>query len=275
MKSKWFGSPRGGGRGSAPPRKPRRLQTRHHSSETARSQRVDAGVAYADAGIPSDAPRRPRRDAAREPDGGIPSEFEDETSTSPVAFLPPGGQIALRLDLDRVRQSPARPDVERLLHALPDWQAILGTCGSPALDLSRVFIHTPNLRPRRSCRRSAHAISRRSAAIRTQWLRPRAVRWTGIGRYGVETTDGQPEHATAICPLVRTLCDRPQPRLAAGARLAPHSTQRRGPPMPPRCSRCPMARALRRIEGDAAMAPSPCDLPTTSGERGEVDDQST
>ena len=42
---------------------------------------MDAGVAYADAGVPSDAPRRRRRDAAVAPDGGIPSEFGEATST--------------------------------------------------------------------------------------------------------------------------------------------------------------------------------------------------
>ena len=159
---------------------------------------MDAGVAYADAGVPSDAPRRPRRDAAREPDGGIPSEFEDENSTSPVAFLPPGGQIALRLDLDRVRQSPVRPDVERLLGALPDWQAILGTSGiDPLRDLSRVLIATPNLR------RDTLVIAGRLTpevgdprAILTQVVEASGGDATWETVYGVETTNWPNPDAT-------------------------------------------------------------------------------
>jgi hypothetical protein len=112
---------------------------------------MDAGVApsdgsIGDGGVPSDAPRRRRRDAALDPDAGPLLASGEGDSSSPVAFLPAGGQIALRLDLDHVRASPVRADVERLLAAIPDWQALLGASGvEPVRDLSRVLVATPNL----------------------------------------------------------------------------------------------------------------------------------
>jgi hypothetical protein len=112
---------------------------------------MDAGVpasdgSIADGGAPTDAPRRRRRDAALDPDAAFPPEHGQGTAAPPVAFLPAGGQIALRIDLDHVRASPVRADVERLLAAIPDWQALLGASGvEPVRDLSRVLVATPNL----------------------------------------------------------------------------------------------------------------------------------
>ncbi|MBN8609234.1 MAG: hypothetical protein J0L92_01520 [Deltaproteobacteria bacterium] len=113
---------------------------------------MDAGVppsdgSIGDGGVPSDAPRRRRRDAAMDPDAGeLLASGAGDGARPPVAFLPAGGQIALRLDLDRVRSSPVRSDVERLLGAIPDWQALLGSSGvDPVRDLSRVLVATPNL----------------------------------------------------------------------------------------------------------------------------------
>ncbi len=112
---------------------------------------MDAGVPFrdgsiGDAGVPSDAPRRRRRDAALEPDAAELLASGEGDGRPPVAFLPAGGQIALRLDLDRVRSSPVRGEVELLLGAIPDWQALLGSSGvDPVRDLSRVLVATPNL----------------------------------------------------------------------------------------------------------------------------------
>lgn len=113
---------------------------------------LDGGVPYdasiADAGPPPDAARRRRRpDASIDPDAGpLVAEAAEDGEARPVAFLPAGGQIALRLDLDRVRASPVRTDVERLLAEVPDWQALLGASGvDPVRDLSRVLVATPNL----------------------------------------------------------------------------------------------------------------------------------
>lgn len=125
---------------------------------------MDAGVPYdasiAEAGIPHDAPRRRRRDAAIDPDAGpLIASGEGDAERPPVAFLPAGGQIALRIDLDRVRSSPVRTDVEGLLASIPDWQAILGDSGvEPIRDLSRVLVATPDLQ------RSSLVIAGRLAA---------------------------------------------------------------------------------------------------------------
>lgn len=122
---------------------------------TTDAARGDGGTP-SDAGVPGDAPRRRRRrDAGIDAgvDGGeaLVAEGEGEGEGGEgegraVAFLPAGGQIALRVDLDRVRASPVREDVEGLLAALPDWQILLGATGTlePVRDFSRVLIATPD-----------------------------------------------------------------------------------------------------------------------------------
>lgn len=100
------------------------------------------GPGARDAGVPRDAgPRRPRRDA------GVDAAAERGIGEgAPVAFLPAGAQIALRIDMDRVRTSPIGEDVASMLRAVPDWQALLGGSDvDPVRDLSRVLIATPNL----------------------------------------------------------------------------------------------------------------------------------
>lgn len=94
----------------------------------------------------ADAGPRRRRDA------GVPAREEPARNDlgtrngSPVAFLPEGAQLALRIDLDLVRASPLGEDIAGLLHAIPDWQALLGDSGvDPVRDLSRVLIATPNM----------------------------------------------------------------------------------------------------------------------------------
>lgn len=102
---------------------------------------ADAGVA-ADAGNGDAGRRRPRRDAGV--DGGVPGPGPSEGS--PVAFLPAGAQLALRIDMDRVRGSPVGEDVASMLRVVPDWRALLGESGvDPVRDLSRVLIATPDL----------------------------------------------------------------------------------------------------------------------------------
>jgi hypothetical protein len=104
--------------------------------------RRDAGLSR-DGGLPIDAARRRR-------DGGIGDSGVDGGSGfgsgPPVAFLPAGAQIALRIDMDRIRRSPLGDDVRGLLRVVPDWQALLGGSGiDPVRDLSRVLVATPNL----------------------------------------------------------------------------------------------------------------------------------
>jgi hypothetical protein len=60
--------------------------------------------------------------------------------------LPPGAQLALRMDMTRIRASPLAPNIRRLLGNVPDWQAVLGGSGlEPVDDLARVLIASPNL----------------------------------------------------------------------------------------------------------------------------------
>ena len=64
----------------------------------------------------------------------------------PGARLPPGAQIALRIDMTRIRQSPVVGDVRALLAAVPDWKALLDGSGiDPVTQLDRLLIATPNL----------------------------------------------------------------------------------------------------------------------------------
>ena len=62
-------------------------------------------------------------------------------------FSPAGAQLALRLDLDRMRDSPLADDAAGLLAALPDVRQLLdGSDVAPMRDLSRLFLASPDLR---------------------------------------------------------------------------------------------------------------------------------
>lgn len=94
-----------------------------------------------DAGPPADAQRR-RRDA--QPDAG--PMIAGLGTGPPLAFLPAGAQLALRIDMDRIRSSPLGQDVRELLAVMPDWQGLLaGSELDPVRDVSRLLIATPNL----------------------------------------------------------------------------------------------------------------------------------
>jgi len=136
---------------------------------------VDAGVAALDAGalagmdggVPdasaSDAEAL-GRDGLDGLDAGVPLEVADagqdaaadagpNVSRLPVASatvrgparIPAGAQLALRLDMGRLRQSAVANEVRALIAAVPDWQELLGGSGiDPLTDLERVLIATPN-----------------------------------------------------------------------------------------------------------------------------------
>jgi uncharacterized protein YjiS (DUF1127 family) len=62
-------------------------------------------------------------------------------------FAPKGSQLALRLDLDRIRNHPLADDAGALLSAIPDVRALLDGSGvDPLRDLSRLFLASPDLR---------------------------------------------------------------------------------------------------------------------------------
>lgn len=108
----------------------------------------DASVPLADAAAPDaqtadDAgPRRERH--AR--DAGTAPHIALRDAGVGAARMPPGAQIAVRVDMARVRESPIADDVRALLAAIPDWRALLDGSGiDPVTQLDRLLIATPNL----------------------------------------------------------------------------------------------------------------------------------
>lgn len=92
-------------------------------------RRADAGVPQADAAVAA-------------PDAGV------GFGTSSVGTrLPPGAQIALRVDMSRIRSSPIADDMRAFVAAIPDWKALLDGSGiSPIDQLDRLLIATPDLK---------------------------------------------------------------------------------------------------------------------------------
>jgi hypothetical protein len=98
-----------------------------------------------------------------------------------AAYAPPGAQLALRLDLVRMRQSPLAPDIRALLAAVPDWQALLDGSGiEPLDDLERLLIASPNLQRAQLVMSGRYVgeVSRvREAVARMAAARGETVRW--------------------------------------------------------------------------------------------------
>jgi hypothetical protein len=81
-------------------------------------------------------------------DGGVADggELLADPNAPPGSRLPPGAQIAVRVDMARIRTSPIAADIRGLLAAIPDWQALLDGSGIDPVDqLDRLLIATPNL----------------------------------------------------------------------------------------------------------------------------------
>lgn len=103
------------------------------------AQAADGGVddgGLADAGVP----RARLRDA-----GALQASVSSDAGVT-AARVPPGAQIALRVDMTRIRKSPIAADVRALLGAIPDWKALLDGSGiDPIEQVDRLLIATPNL----------------------------------------------------------------------------------------------------------------------------------
>ena len=103
--------------------------------------------------------------------------------------IPPGAQLALRIDMKRIRESPLGPDVTRFLQGVPDWQLLLAGSGiDPVADLDRLLIATPNLERSRLVLAGRHRRDGRFARQSVKRLarsRGRPVRWRT--RFGFET----------------------------------------------------------------------------------------
>jgi hypothetical protein len=107
----------------------------------------DAGVdAGTDAGMPDAATPKPEAPPAPEPVASADAGTRDQAKPALAAFAPEGAQIALRLHLGALRESPLAEDVRGLLEAIPDWRLIVDGSGlDPLRDLERLFLATPNL----------------------------------------------------------------------------------------------------------------------------------
>jgi len=117
------------------------------------------------------------------------AEAVSAPATEGPSRLPPGAQLALRIDMKRVRESPLGPDVTRFLQGVPDWQLILEGSGiDPVEDLDRLLVATPNLQRSKLVLAGKHrrdATFARSSVNRLARSRGKGVRWKS--RFGVPT----------------------------------------------------------------------------------------
>jgi hypothetical protein len=148
---------------------------------------VDAGVPEPE---PEPEPARPPQDEGSPSDERGPGEeVVAPAATEGPSRLPPGAQLALRIDMRRVRESPLGPDVTQFLKAVPDWQLILQGSGiDPVSDLDRLLVATPNLQRSKLVLAGKHRRDEGFARVSVAKLarsRGKSVRWQR--RYGVPT----------------------------------------------------------------------------------------
>jgi hypothetical protein len=124
------------------------------SDEVALAPAVEGASKPAEAEKPADAagdaegekpkPPKPKPPASAEPATAKPEN--PALGQDKQTKLPAGTQIAVRVDMTRIRNSPLSEDVRALLTAIPDWQALLAGSGiDPVEQLDRFMIATPNL----------------------------------------------------------------------------------------------------------------------------------
>jgi hypothetical protein len=152
----------------------------------------EARAAAPDAGPP----RRPDAGPRRRPrDAGVPDAGPPALAAAPgpvgATILPPGQQIALRLDVATIHASAVGGEVARLLAVLPDWVSLLDGSGiDPLVDLDRILITTPNLQRSRiiaAGRATGGAAAIRAAAETLAASRGLEARWRE--EEGVELAD--------------------------------------------------------------------------------------
>jgi hypothetical protein len=166
----------------------------HHRDEPT----MDAGtVADLDADAGTDADAGVDADAGTGADAGVDADADAGTDLVPIAAptltgpsrIPPGAQLALRVDMKRVRESPLAGDVTSFLSGVPDWQLLLDGSGiDPVADLDRLLVATPNLQRSKLALAGRNRHGERFARESVQRLarsRGQSVRWRQ--RYGVPT----------------------------------------------------------------------------------------
>jgi len=152
---------------------------------------VDAGVPDAD--TDADAHAGADADAGADTDADTDADADADAVSAPAlegpSRLPPGAQLALRIDMKRVRESPLGPDVTQFLRGVPDWQLILAGSGiDPVADLDRLLVATPNLQRSKLVLAGKHRHDAgfvHQSVKRLARSRGKGVRWTR--RYGVPT----------------------------------------------------------------------------------------
>ena len=135
----------------------------------------------------TDADTDPGTDA--DADAEAASDLIGPPTLSGPSRIPPGAQLALRVDLKRVRESALAPDVTSFLRGVPDWQLLLEGSGiDPVGDLDRLLVATPNLQRSRLVLAGRHRRDESFARLSVKRLarsRGKGVRWQR--RYGVVT----------------------------------------------------------------------------------------
>jgi len=126
------------------------------TSNSAVGELTDEPIQQIDAGVPDQAPDT---DAGTDTDTVADTDTDTDTDADTVADIPvgpsaitgpsripAGAQLALRIDMKRIRESPLGPDVTQFLSGVPDWQLLLAGSGiDPVEDLDRLLVASPNL----------------------------------------------------------------------------------------------------------------------------------
>ncbi len=148
-------------------------------------------VAGTDAGADADtvADTDADTDAGTAAGTGTDADTVAEPTITGPSRIPPGAQLALRIDMKRVRESPLGPDVTSFLQGVPDWQLLLDGSGiDPVADLDRLMVATPNLQRSKLVLAGRHrrdASFARNSVKRLARSRGKSVRWQR--RFGVAT----------------------------------------------------------------------------------------
>jgi hypothetical protein len=112
--------------------------SRHEAPEPPTPSPADAGV-----------PELPQPATPTDADAGPP--LVARSSVDGPSRLPPGAQLAMRIDMHRIGESALAPAVREFFRRVPDWYLLLhGSAIDPVEDLDRLFIATPD--PRRRSR---------------------------------------------------------------------------------------------------------------------------
>lgn len=140
--------------------------------------------------------QRPPRPPKPPKHAGPPAAIRESVAKNGLAALsPPGAQLALRVDLDRIRDSPLSADVSELIGGIPDVHALLdGSDIDPVRDLSRLFLASPNLQRSRVVLagkyRGDEALPR-NAAENLARARGKTLEWQNSGTIPVTNWENQ------------------------------------------------------------------------------------